>query len=151
MGLKGKLIMSLDISSHGDIFHDIFKHRPDEFASVSPDKIHGCDIDGQRGVVGSVLCWNYTVDGKKQTAKEVVEELDEKNHKIVMKVIEGDLLGDLYKSFKLIFHVEPKGDGQLAVWTLEFEKLNKNVPYPTAFMDFLLDVTRDMDAHKTSQ
>ncbi|KAI3720121.1 hypothetical protein L6452_21031 [Arctium lappa] len=151
MGLTGKLIMYLDISSRGDVFHDIFRHKPHEFASISPDKIHGCDIDGERGAVGSVLCWNYTLDGKKQTAKELIEEIDETNHKIVLKVIEGDLLEDLYKSFKIIFHVEPKGDGQLAIWTLEFEKLNANVPYPTTFMDFLLDCTKEMDVHKASQ
>ncbi|KAJ9563790.1 hypothetical protein OSB04_008950 [Centaurea solstitialis] len=148
MGLTGKLIM---ISSGGDVFYDILKHKPEEIAFVSPDKVHSCDIEGQRGVIGSVLCWNYTLDGKRQTTKEIIEEVDEKKHKIVKKVIEGDLLGDLYKSFKIIFHVQPKGDRQLAVWTLEFEKLNASVPYPTTFMDLLLNVTKEMGVHKTRQ
>ncbi|KAJ9563789.1 hypothetical protein OSB04_008949 [Centaurea solstitialis] len=143
--------MYLDISSGGDVFYDILTNKPEEIAFVSPDKVQGCDIEGQRGVVGSMLCWNYTLDGKRQTTKEIIEELDEKNHKIVKKVIEGDLLGDLYKSFKRIFHVQPKGDAHLAVLTVEFEKLNASVPYPTTFMDFWLNVTKEMDVHKTSQ
>ncbi|XP_024988793.1 kirola-like [Cynara cardunculus var. scolymus] len=153
MGRIGKLIMYQDISSCGDMFHDLLRYRPHDIASISPDKVHGCDIvDGQPGVVGSVFCWNYTIDGKKQTTKTKIEEIDETNHKMVFNTIEGDLLGDLYKSFKIMFHVEPHGDGrQLATWTFEFEKLNTSVPYPTNFMDYLLAVTRDMDAHNTNQ
>ncbi|KAJ9563999.1 hypothetical protein OSB04_009159 [Centaurea solstitialis] len=148
MVLTGKLIMCLDISSRGDMFHDLFRHRPNDMASIIPDKLHGCDIlEGERGAVGSVICWDYTQDGEKKRTKEIIEEVDETNHKIVLNVIEGDLLGDLYKSFKIIFHVEPKGDGQLAIWTLEFEKLHKDVPYPTSFMDYILQVTIDIDAH----
>ncbi|KAJ9563788.1 hypothetical protein OSB04_008948 [Centaurea solstitialis] len=144
--------MYLDmINLGGDLFYDILRYKPEELASVAPDKVQSCDIEGQLGVVGSVLYWKYTLDGKKQTAKEVIEELDEENHKIVLNVIDGDLLGDLYKSFKLIYHVEPKSDGQLAVWTFEFEKMNTSVPYPTIFMDLLLGITMGMDVHKTSQ
>ncbi|KAJ9563572.1 hypothetical protein OSB04_008732 [Centaurea solstitialis] len=54
----------------------------------------------------------------------MLEKVDEKNHKVVFNVIEGDLVEDLYNSFKVIIHVEPTGDGQLAIWTLEFEKMN---------------------------
>ncbi|XP_024989066.1 kirola-like [Cynara cardunculus var. scolymus] len=152
MGLIGKLIMSQEISSRGDIFHDLYRHKPNDIASISPDKIHGCDVlHGKRGDVGSIVCWSYTHDGKKNTLKEIVEEIDETNHKIVFKVIEGDLVKDLYKSFKCIFHVEPHGDGrQLATWTFEFEKLNMNVPYPTAFMDYVMELLREIDAHNTS-
>ncbi|KAI3720124.1 hypothetical protein L6452_21034 [Arctium lappa] len=149
MALIGKLIMSIEISSSGDVFHDIIRHKPHHFANVSPDKIHGCDIlEGQPGAVGSVMCWHYTHDGKRNMLKEVIEEVDETNHKIVLKAIEGDLLNDLYKSFKIIFHVEPHGDGrQMATFTFEFEKLNPSVPYPTAFMDYEMELIKEMDAH----
>ncbi|KAJ9564005.1 hypothetical protein OSB04_009165 [Centaurea solstitialis] len=55
------MVMYLDINSRGDVFHHIFRRKPHEFASVSPDKIHGCNIDGKLGILGSILCWNYTV------------------------------------------------------------------------------------------
>ncbi|KVH97649.1 kirola-like [Cynara cardunculus var. scolymus] len=150
MALTGKLIMYVDITSHGDIFHEMFRHRVHDLASISPDHFHGCEIDGQPGAVGSIIFFNYTRDGKKLTAKSMLEEVDEKNHKVVFNVIEGDLVEELYKSLKVIFHVEPKGDGQLAIWTLEFEKMNTNMPYPTSYMDFLLNVTTDLDSHCTS-
>ncbi|XP_024989116.1 kirola-like [Cynara cardunculus var. scolymus] len=143
--------MYVDITSHGDIFHEMFRHRPHDLALISPDILHGCEFDGQAGAVGSSIFFEYTRDGKKLTAKAMLEEVDEKNHKVVYKVTEGDLVEELYKSFKIIFHVEPKGDGQLAIWTLEFEKMNTNMPYPTSFMDYVLKITRDLDAHNTSQ
>ncbi|KAJ9564002.1 hypothetical protein OSB04_009162 [Centaurea solstitialis] len=151
MALTGKLIMYVDIKSHGDIFHEMFRHRPHDLTSISPDNLHGCEIDGQPGAIGSTVFFNYTRDGKKLTAKAMLEEVDEKNHKVVYNVIEGDLVEELYKSFKIIFHIEPKGDGQLAIWTLEFEKMNTSMPYPTSFMDYALNVTRDLDAHNTNQ
>ncbi|KVH97670.1 hypothetical protein Ccrd_000228, partial [Cynara cardunculus var. scolymus] len=124
MALIGKLMMQIEISSHGDIFHDLLRHRPNDLASITPAKVHGCDIlDGQLGAVGSVISWNYT---------------------------HGDLVEDLYKSFTNIFHVEPHADGrQLATWTFEFEKLNASVPYPTVFMDYIMELIMEIDAHHT--
>ncbi|KVH97648.1 Bet v I domain-containing protein [Cynara cardunculus var. scolymus] len=61
MALIGKLIMHQDISSRGDLFHDLIRHRPNDIATISPDKLHGCDIlEGERGAVGSIICWDYT-------------------------------------------------------------------------------------------
>jgi hypothetical protein len=31
--------------------------------------------------------------------------------------------------------------------TLEYEKLNENVPPPTKYLDFIVDVFEDIDAH----
>ncbi|KAL9321731.1 hypothetical protein ACSQ67_009784 [Phaseolus vulgaris] len=66
---------------------------------------------GEWGTVGSIISWNYTLDGKKVVAKEVVEGIDKENCKVSFKVLEGDLLG-LYKSFKLNLQVTPKGNGK---------------------------------------
>lgn len=86
-------------------------------------------------------------DGEKKEIKQIIESVDEEKHLVVMKVIGGYLLEDLYKSFKSTFHVEPKGDGKLAIWTFEFEKLNANVPYPTSLMDFVCNATKNLDVH----
>ena len=56
---------------------------------------------------------------------------------IVFNVIEGsDLKDGLYKTFKVILHTEKKGDAQVITLTLEFEKLDVSVPWPTSFMDW---------------
>ncbi|KAI3499992.1 hypothetical protein L1887_35807 [Cichorium endivia] len=148
MALSGKLIGYVEITSGGDVFHDFLRHKPHEVASIFPDKVHGCDlVEGQRGDVGSTVCWNFTLDGEKKSSKQIIEAVDEEKHMIVLKVVEGFPLEGLYKSFTATFHVEPKGDGKLATWTFEYEKLNAGVPYPTALMDFVCTVTKDLDVH----
>ena len=89
-------------------------------------------------------------EGKKKFSKQIIEAVDEENHTIVFKVIGGELVDELYKSFTIIFHVEPKGDGKVATWTFEFEKPDTNVPYPTSLMDYLCNLVKDLDAHSSS-
>ncbi|KAI7745222.1 hypothetical protein M8C21_029910 [Ambrosia artemisiifolia] len=152
MALSGKLIGYVEISNNADVFHDFFRRKPHEMAAIVPDKIHDCELhEGERGAVGSVICWQYTHDGKKKATKEIIESVNEENHTIVFNVIEGDLIDGLYKSFKIIWHVEPKGHEQLAIWTFEFEKLDTSVPYPTSFMDYLCNLVKDLDGHKTNK
>ncbi|PWA44378.1 bet v I/Major latex protein, START-like domain protein [Artemisia annua] len=119
MALSGKLIGYVDISSGGDVFHDVLRHKSHELASILHDMVH---------------------DGEKKKIKQIIEAVDEKKHLEVIKAIGGYLLEDLYKSFTSTFHVEPKGDGKLAIWTFEFEKQNANVPNPTSLMDFVCNV-----------
>ncbi|KAM0016723.1 putative Bet v I/Major latex protein [Helianthus debilis subsp. tardiflorus] len=132
MALSGKLIGYVEISKTGDVFHDLFRHSPHKMVAATPDKVHDCELhEGERGAVGSVI-----------------ESVNEENHRIVFKVIGGEL-GELYKSFTIIFHVEPKGDGQEFTWTFEFEKPDTSVPYPTSLMDYLCNLVKDLDAHNT--
>ncbi|CAI9296886.1 unnamed protein product [Lactuca saligna] len=101
-------------------------------------------FSGQRGDVGSTICWNFTNDGKPQASKQIIEAVDEKNHKIVFKVIGGELV-EIYKTFKIIFHVEEKGGKRFAIYTYEFEKPDTDVPYPTSLMDFMTTILKEMD------
>ena len=60
MALTGKLVGHVEISSHADVLHDLLRHKPNDIASIS-EPVHSCDlVSGQQGVVGSVICWNYT-------------------------------------------------------------------------------------------
>ncbi|GJZ52327.1 ribonuclease H-like domain-containing protein [Tanacetum coccineum] len=60
MALTGKLVGHVEISSHADVLHDLLRHKPNDIASIS-EPVHSCDlVSGQHGVVGSVICWNYT-------------------------------------------------------------------------------------------
>nr|GEX85237.1 MLP-like protein 43 [Tanacetum cinerariifolium] len=146
MALTGKLVGHVEINSHADVLHDLLRHKPNDIASIS-EPVHGCDlVSGQQGAVGSVICWDYTHEGKKQSGKEIIEEIDETNHKIVFKYIEGHLL-EMYKTLTVTFHVEPKDDKQLATWTLDYEKLDASIPDPTSVMDLLCGIIKDMYAH----
>ena len=91
-------------------------------------------------------------DGKRKTATEIIEAVDETNHTIVFKVIGGEVVEEIYTAFKLTFHVEPTQDGkQLGTWTFEFERPNVNVPYPTSLMDYLCGLIKDMDDHASTK
>ncbi|CAI9287790.1 unnamed protein product [Lactuca saligna] len=126
MALSGKLIGYVEISKKGDVFHDLFRHNPHEIVAIAPNKVHDCELhDGERGAVGSIISWHYTHEGKRRICKQIIEAVNEENHMAVFKVIGGDLVEELYKSFTIILHVEQKGDGQVATWTFEFEKPNK--------------------------
>ncbi|KAK1425704.1 hypothetical protein QVD17_21059 [Tagetes erecta] len=147
MALSGKLIGYVEISKKGDFFHDLIRHKPHEMSAIVPDKLHECDVlEGERGAVGSIISWNYTHDGKRKVAKQLIESVNEENHTVVFKVIEGDLV-DEYKSFKSMWHVEPKGDKQVGTVTLEFERADTSVPYPTSLLDYVCNIIKDMDAH----
>ncbi|KAI3744386.1 hypothetical protein L1987_57466 [Smallanthus sonchifolius] len=148
MVLSGKLIGYVEISKSSDVFHDILRHKPHEMVAKVPKKVHDCEQhEGESGAVGSVLTWHFTHEGKKKISKQIIESVNEENHTIVFKVIGGELVDELYKSFKHTFHVEPKGDGQVATWTLEFERPGTSVPYPTSVMDYVCNIVKDLDAH----
>ncbi|THG18976.1 hypothetical protein TEA_005119 [Camellia sinensis var. sinensis] len=86
------------------------------------------------------------IDRKKKVAKEVVEAIDEENKSATFKVIDGDLT-ELYKAFKGTVHVDAKGENNLVTWTFEYEKKSENVEDPNTLMDFLINVTKDIETH----
>ncbi|XP_021774943.1 MLP-like protein 31 [Chenopodium quinoa] len=147
MGIKGKLEVEVDINCHGDIFHEIFSTRPHHVSDMSPSNIHACDVhDGEFGKPGSIINWNYTLDGKKCVAKELVEVIDEENKLVRFKIIEGDLLNE-FKTFTLTVQVIPMGDITGVKWTAEFDTIDDKGHYPTKLIDFCIAVSRDIEAH----
>ncbi|GMH01984.1 hypothetical protein Nepgr_003823 [Nepenthes gracilis] len=147
MGLTGKLIAEFEIKSSGDLFHDMFSNKPHHISKASPHHIQGCDLhDGEFGTPGSVILWNYKIDGKACVAKEIVEAIDVENKSITFKVIEGDLMND-YKIFKLTIDVTPKGDTSVVKWTLEYEKLHDGVDEALKILELAIRVTKDIEAH----
>ncbi|XP_022015514.1 protein ESMERALDA 1-like [Helianthus annuus] len=115
MALSGKLIGYVEISKNGDFFHDLFRHNPHKMFAIAPDRAHDCELhEGDRGAVGSVITWHYTEGGKRKISKQIIEYANEENHMIVFNVIGGEL-AEIYKSFKITLHVEPKGDGKVGL------------------------------------
>ncbi|KAL8224398.1 hypothetical protein R6Q57_019873 [Mikania cordata] len=152
MALSGKLTGNVEISAGGKVLHDLLRHTPNDISSICPHKVHACDLQsGGKIDVGSTIVWHFTHDGKKKSSTELIEEIDEANHRVVKKLIAGDIIEGQYKSLTLTFHAEQKDGKQWGIWTMEFEKLNTSVPYPTSFMDYLCDIIKDMDDHSSSK
>ncbi|KAK9698728.1 hypothetical protein RND81_08G126900 [Saponaria officinalis] len=148
MGVTGKLEIEVDIKSSGDVFHELFSVKPHHVTHITPDKVHGCELhEGDFGKPGSIILWEYTVDGKKCVAKEKVEEINEEKKFVKFKVIEGsDILED-YKSMSVTIQVIPKGEIDAILWAFEFEMFHDIGPYPTALMDVAIAITRDIETH----
>ncbi|MQK95472.1 hypothetical protein EI021_29390, partial [Escherichia coli] len=104
--LKGKVLVQVEISFHGDIFHQLFSERPHHIPSMCK-AIHG--VEGQWGTVGSIIIWKFSHDGKTKTAEEVIEAIEEKERLVKFKVMGGAILED-YKSF--IFTCQAPTNGE---------------------------------------
>ncbi|KAL9228160.1 hypothetical protein vseg_003770 [Gypsophila vaccaria] len=87
------------------------------------------------------------VDGKPQTMKELVEVVDEENKMIKYKCLEGDLM-KYYKNFDITLQVLPKDNENSTVrWTFEYEKIDPSFPDPTAELDALITIAKQIDDH----
>ncbi|KAK2981447.1 hypothetical protein RJ640_001961 [Escallonia rubra] len=85
-------------------------------------------------------------DGKAKVAKEVIDKVDEKNKILIFRVVEGDLL-ELYKSFVITLHVDTKAANNLVTCTFEYEKRSEDVEDPNSLMDFVVNLTKDIETH----
>ncbi|KAM4119705.1 hypothetical protein ACJW30_03G079700 [Castanea mollissima] len=137
MALTSKLESELEFKSSADKVYSIVSSQNYHVANAS-DTVHEVDIhEGYWQTTGSVKLWKYTV-GK--------VEIDEANKKVTLTALEGHCL-DLYRTYKVIFQIVPKSEGGSVKVTIEYEKLNENVPPPTKYIDFIVNLFKDIDAH----
>ncbi|KAM3747806.1 hypothetical protein ACB098_05G062800 [Castanea mollissima] len=147
MSLFGKVEAEVEVKASANRFHEVNSKRVAEVPKLSPNFIQSVDlVEGEWGQEGSVICWYFLFDGKAVMSKEVIETIDDKNHSVTFKVI-GGILKEMYKSFKFIIQVTPKGEGSLVHWTLEYEKVNADDPGASSMLQFAVGQTKDVDAH----
>lgn len=79
-------------------------------------------------------------------AKEKIEVADDANKLVSYTVTEGELLS-FYKSFRPTLQVASKGDGAVLKWTVEFEKVNDEVPDPELIQEMALQTFKELDAY----
>ncbi|KAK1437675.1 hypothetical protein QVD17_03471 [Tagetes erecta] len=145
--LSGKRVAQIEIKPKGDVFHNLWKANPHHIPSLSPNLVQNCQThSGQTGTVGSVLRWNYVLDGKDCVAHTQIVDIDKANQLTTFKVVEGDFLKQ-YKNFFIYLHVDTKGRNHVVTWTVEYEKLSPNVPDPDTFMEFYKKLTKDIEAN----
>ncbi|KAJ4840589.1 hypothetical protein Tsubulata_021424 [Turnera subulata] len=152
MSLKGNLEAEVEVKTDAKTIHDVFSCRPHHISNMTPEKIQGVDLhEGDLGTPGTVLIWNYVHEGVPKIAKEVVEAIDDVNLSTTFKVIEGDLLTE-FKDFKATVKATPKanGEGAIAHWHFEYEKLHEGIPDPHSLLEFTIHMTKDIDDHHMS-
>ncbi|KAK8529201.1 hypothetical protein V6N13_102132 [Hibiscus sabdariffa] len=149
--LTGKLEADVEIKASPEQFHDMFANKPHHMHHACNDKVQGCDLhEGEWGKVGTIVNWNYVLDGKAKQTKEVIEAVDPDKKLIIFRVIEGDLM-DEYNNFLISIQVSPKseGGGSVVHLTLEYEKLHQGIDHPHTMRQYMKDVSKDIDAHLT--
>ncbi|WMV22909.1 hypothetical protein MTR67_016294 [Solanum verrucosum] len=127
MGVKGKLIASIEAKCGGHLIHDTLHSNTHHIPNICPSKVNHFQIHG---------------NGKKKFAKEVIESIDPHNKSITWKVIEGDLL-DLYNSFKVI----TTSEHEWTTLTFVYEKKNEDIPEPLTVFGEWIDVIKEIDGH----
>ncbi|GAA0183591.1 hypothetical protein Leryth_025049 [Lithospermum erythrorhizon] len=146
MVLTGKIIREIEIKSDTDLFHELFCNKPYEVSKLTPEKVHGCELHKDDwGTHGSIICWDYTHDGKRKIAKQIMERDDEKKM-VTLTLIEGDMLQD-FKSVIVKIQVKKQGENKLVTWTIEYEKLNEDIEDPLTLIQYFADLTKDIEAH----
>ncbi|XP_054808774.1 MLP-like protein 34 [Prosopis cineraria] len=143
--LAGKLEGEVEVNSPAAEFFGVLASQLHHVKNIS-DVVHETKVhQGDWHGVGSasIKHWTYTVVEK---CKEHFEEIDHENKSLAFNLFDGDV-GDKYKSLKAKLQVTDKGNGALAKWTYEYEKLREEVPPPQAYLDFATKVTKDVDAH----
>ncbi|EOA38628.1 hypothetical protein CARUB_v10010508mg [Capsella rubella] len=151
--LQGELEEAIEIKSSGKKYHQMLAGRPHDLAKATPESIKGCTLrEGEFGKVGSVISWNYVLDGKQEVAKERIEAVDHEKNLIVLRVIDGDLMKN-FKSFLITIQATPKlsGSGSVVNCHIKYERNDEKVAHPEKLLAFIVKTSRDMDKFILSQ
>ncbi|KAL5071063.1 hypothetical protein RYX36_021950 [Vicia faba] len=149
MALSGKVETEIEIQAPAHKFYNFFRKKLHDIPNISTETVQeGRVHEGDWENVGSVTHWEYTLEGKKQSAKEKIETIDDDNKIITYSVFGGEV-GESYKSLKVTIQVIDKELGGLVKWTFDYEKRKEDITAasPNSFLDFAAKVTKDIDAH----
>ncbi|OVA01730.1 Bet v I domain [Macleaya cordata] len=106
-------------------------------------------IEGDGTSVGTVRLWKYALEGSHLSVKERTTTSVNKEtggSSITFNTFEGEVMNS-FKTFVVKLAVTPKGtDGNkcLVKWCLEFEKVNEEVPTPTAYINLLDRISKEL-------
>lgn len=89
--------------------------------------------------------------GNPQIVKELIEVVDNENYITIFKLIEGNVLEMLYKSFYSVAKVTQKDDhegGSLVRFTYKYERKNENVPdLESKVLEMMINIVKNIDAY----
>ncbi|KAI9079821.1 hypothetical protein K1719_038231 [Acacia pycnantha] len=148
MALKGKLEVENETPIPASEFFHTFTKKLDNLQNIT-DHVHEAELhEGEDWhSIGSVKQWTLTVGGKVVKFKEKIEAYDEENNLVTFDLFEGEIQ-EQYKSLKITLKVTDKegSGGGVAKWIVEYEKLNEGIPDPTAYVDLVTNIGKDVRA-----
>ncbi|XP_010552706.1 PREDICTED: major latex protein 146 [Tarenaya hassleriana] len=140
MAQMAKSMIEVEIGVSADKIFQALKATSRSVPKLSPDKI--LNVEEQDGCTKN---WTLSVDGKVEKMKERVE-VDDENKSMTVFVFEGDVM-EHYRSFKCSLRIIPKLHGSIARWSWEYEKLHSDSPAPNKYMDFAVNLTKDIESN----
>ncbi|KAE8667199.1 Detected protein of unknown function [Hibiscus syriacus] len=142
-----KMDCQVVIKSSAEKLYDAFRTKAPFLPKMSNGLIADVKLlQGDWNSVGAVRLWSYVSQGKSQEVKEIIEDVDEENKRMVFRLVEGDLLQS-YDNWRNILNISPTGEGTLVKWTMEFEKQNQDIPDPVEYAASLIALTQNIDAY----
>uniref|UniRef100_M1BFP6 Major latex n=1 Tax=Solanum tuberosum TaxID=4113 RepID=M1BFP6_SOLTU len=90
------------------------------------------------------------LEGQEKVVKVVVDDINKEKRLVTFKAFEGHVIEE-YKAFKATLHIENKGDNNLVIWTIEYEKQNEHIPEPFSYLQLATNITKDVDTHHVNQ
>ncbi|KAI3977011.1 hypothetical protein MKX01_008869 [Papaver californicum] len=142
-----KLGFETELKCSADKYFGMFSHNVTQLPKFLPNTYKSVEvIEGDETSVGSIRLWKYDVEGKEMAAKDRLTMFDKEKRSITYELLEGELK-NYYKAITATLNVVPKqgaaGNASLVTWSLEFEKVNEDIPNPTAYIDALKLTTRN--------
>ncbi|KAI3915134.1 hypothetical protein MKW92_029152 [Papaver armeniacum] len=126
-----------------------------KFSKYAPKTVQNAQVGPGDGEirVGSVLVWDYIIEGSSGSAIMAKEELtlvDHENMLLTSTVFDGELTNDFKKFTKRITMIPTQGDGNyncLVKWSVYYEKANEDVPDPTYIKKWVEDFIEEVDTN----
>ncbi|KAL1192346.1 MLP-like protein 31 [Cardamine amara subsp. amara] len=146
ISLVGELEADVEIKASAKKFHQLLAGRPQDIAKATPENVQGCGLrEGEFGKVGSVIVWNYVVDGQPKVTKERIEAVDPEKNLIALRTIEGDRMKE-FKSFLITVQATQKqrGPGSVVKCHFKYERTDEKVVHPENLLAVLVKVFKGM-------
>ncbi|KAL0372718.1 UNVERIFIED_CONTAM: MLP-like protein [Sesamum calycinum] len=87
----------------------------------------------------------YRVTGVAVVAKDKIVAVDEENKSITFELIGGEVT-KYFNTFRATFQATVEGDRNMLTWSVEYEKASEDVPHPHSHLEFLVNLSREVDA-----
>ncbi|CAA7024352.1 unnamed protein product [Microthlaspi erraticum] len=143
--------VDVEIKAAADKFH-MFVGRSQHVSKVTR-YIQGCDlVEGEWSKVGSIVLWKLVFDGEARVSKDRIEAMDFKKNVVQWRVLEGPLKKE-YKSILKTMKASPNqgGPGSMVKWNIKYERIDEKVSHPERLLQFLVEVTKEIDRYLLSE
>ncbi|KAI3889332.1 hypothetical protein MKX03_004747 [Papaver bracteatum] len=133
-----KLGFETEVKCNADKYFGMYSHNVSQLPRFFPNIFKSIEvIEGDE------------TRGKEMATKERLTAFDKEKKSITFEMLEGEVM-NYYKALSAKLDVMPKQcaavNGSLVKWSLEFEKVNDDIPNPTAYIDLLQYITKELSS-----